>query len=213
VLLIGNSTVYATVNSTTYSGTSSNATNLNSQAASYYLDAGNMNAGTLGNARLSSAVVNTSAAFTLLGNTTFSGNTIINGTNNVFGTMFTVGASPGAVGNSVSANTTVLLIGNSTVYATINSTAISGLTVPTGSIPSSYVNTYNTNFTLTGTLTFSNTAASGNAISGAITTTGGIGVGNNLYVAGRVGWSNSTNISTVYQYYNQTTDSLDTVFG
>jgi hypothetical protein len=60
---------------------------------------------------------------------------------------------------------------------------------------------------------FTNTTASGNATSGAITTAGGIGVANNLYVGGRVGWSNSTNVSVVYQYYNSTTNSLDTVFG
>ena len=37
VLFLGNSTVSSTINSTTFSGTSSNATNLNSQPGSYYL--------------------------------------------------------------------------------------------------------------------------------------------------------------------------------
>ncbi len=68
-------------------------------------------------------------------------------------------------------------------------------------------------YTWTNTHIFSNTTASGNATSGAVKITGGLGVANNIYVAGRVGWSNSTNISVVYQYYNATDNSLDTVFG
>lgn len=60
---------------------------------------------------------------------------------------------------------------------------------------------------------FTNSTASGNATSGAITTTGGIGVANNVYVGGRIGWSNSINISVAYTYYNANTNSLDTVFG
>ena len=60
---------------------------------------------------------------------------------------------------------------------------------------------------------FTNTAVSGNATSGAITTAGGLGVANNLYVGGRVGFSNSTNISVAYTYYNANVGALDTVFG
>ena len=63
------------------------------------------------------------------------------------------------------------------------------------------------------TVQFTNTTPSTNATSGAVTITGGLGVSNNIYTAGRVGFSNSTNISVAYTYYNATTDSLDTVFG
>jgi hypothetical protein len=66
---------------------------------------------------------------------------------------------------------------------------------------------------ITGTLSVTNAIASGNATSGAVQVTGGIGVANNVYVGGRIGFSNSTNISVVYQFYNSTTGSLDTVFG
>ena len=59
---------------------------------------------------------------------------------------------------------------------------------------------------------FTNTTASVNATSGAITTTGGIGVANNLYVGGRVGFANTAG-SVGYFQYNSTTGSIDMVFG
>jgi hypothetical protein len=68
-------------------------------------------------------------------------------------------------------------------------------------------------YTWTNTHSFTNTRPSGNAATGTITVSGGVGVSNNIYVGGRVGFSNSTNISVVYEYYNATTNSLDTVFG
>ena len=55
-----------------------NATNLNGQAASFYTNASNITTGTLPDARLSSAVINTTAAFTRTGVTTFSANVILN---------------------------------------------------------------------------------------------------------------------------------------
>jgi hypothetical protein len=54
---------------------------------------------------------------------------------------------------------------------------------------------------------------SGNNSSGALQVTGGVGVGDSVYVKNRVGFTNSTNISVVYQVYNVSSDSLDTVFG
>jgi hypothetical protein len=43
---------------------------------------------------------------------------------------------------------------------------------------------------------------------------GGIGVGGNLYVGQRVGYVwGANNVSSVYQVFNNTTNSLDTVFG
>ncbi len=49
---IGNSTVSVTINSTAFSGTSANATNLNSQPGSYYTNATNLGTGTVAAARL-----------------------------------------------------------------------------------------------------------------------------------------------------------------
>jgi hypothetical protein len=59
-------------------GTANNANNLNGQPPSYYTNASNMNAGTLPNERLSSAVVNTSANFSINGVHTHFANLIVN---------------------------------------------------------------------------------------------------------------------------------------
>lgn len=60
---------------------------------------------------------------------------------------------------------------------------------------------------------FSNTTASGNNSTGAITVVGGLGVNGNIYTASRVGFANTSNVSVVYTYYNQSVGGLDTVFG
>jgi Chaperone of endosialidase len=71
---IGNSSVNSTVNATSFTGTAANSTLLNNQFGSYYTNATNITTGTLPYAQLGSAVVNTSAAFTLSGNTTHNAN-------------------------------------------------------------------------------------------------------------------------------------------
>ena len=43
--------------------------------------------------------------------------------------------------------------------------------------------------------------------------TGAALIKGNIYTQGRVGMNDASNVSKVYQYYNSTTDSLDTVFG
>jgi hypothetical protein len=43
--------------------------------------------------------------------------------------------------------------------------------------------------------------------------TGGVGVSGSVYVGNKIGFSNTSNVSIVYQYYNTSTNSLDTVFG
>jgi hypothetical protein len=69
------------------------------------------------------------------------------------------------------------------------------------------------NIIVNGYFTSTNTAASGNSSSGAMIIAGGLGVNGNIYTAGRVGFSNSTNISVVYMYYNSAVGAIDTVFG
>ena len=76
-----------------------------------------------------------------------------------------------------------------------------------------YWSTASAGVNLASSYAFTNGTASGNATSGAITTTGGIGVANNIYVGGRVGWSNASNISVGYFQYNPTTNSIDLLFG
>jgi hypothetical protein len=65
----------------------------------------------------------------------------------------------------------------------------------------------------TSTVIIPGTQTSISTTTGALQVAGGIGVGNNVYVAGRVGYVNAANVSFVYQYYNTATNSLDTVFG
>jgi len=65
-----------------------------------------------------------------------------------------------------------------------------------------------------GNIVVNNTAIASSNVTGAIRTTGGIGVGGNLYVGQRVGYVwGANNVSSVYQVFNNTTNSLDTVFG
>jgi hypothetical protein len=63
------------------------------------------------------------------------------------------------------------------------------------------------------TTTVSSTAQSVSTTTGALVVAGGVGVGNNVYVGGRVGYVNTANVSVIYQYYNASANSLDTVFG
>ena len=65
-----------------------------------------------------------------------------------------------------------------------------------------------------GNIIVNNTAISSSNVTGAIVTTGGIGVGGNLYVGQRMGYVwGANNVSSVYQIFNNSTNSLDTVFG
>jgi hypothetical protein len=68
---------------------------------------------------------------------------------------------------------------------------------------------------MTGGLVIANTTASTSNATGALTVTGGVGVTGNVYVGSNsvVGFANATSVSVVYQFYNATTNSLDTVFG
>ena len=110
-------------------GTSSNATNLNSQPGSYYTNATNITTGTLPYTQLGPNVVNTTSNFTVAGNLNFTG------TNNYFSSIVYVGANVYAnttaiqIGNTTSSivsNATTISVGNSTVNTTINATSFSG---------------------------------------------------------------------------------------
>ena len=61
----------------------------------------------------------------------------------------------------------------------------------------------------------SNTTASTSNGTGALIVTGGVGVTGNVYIGSNsvVGFANATSVSVVYQFYNASTNSLDTVFG
>jgi hypothetical protein len=67
--------------------------------------------------------------------------------------------------------------------------------------------------TFNNTLTLAGTLASISTTTGALQVRGGIGVGGSVYAGNRIGFVNTSNVSTVYQFYNAATNSLDTVFG
>jgi hypothetical protein len=67
--------------------------------------------------------------------------------------------------------------------------------------------------TVTGATTFTNATESGNNATGAVKITGGLGVGGNIYTDAKIGFANTSSVGVVYTYYNNTTKSLDTVFG
>ena len=67
--------------------------------------------------------------------------------------------------------------------------------------------------TFSGSITLSDSTTSTTKTTGALKVTGGVGVGDSVYVGNRVGFVNASNVSVVYQYYNSSTNSLDTVFG
>ena len=128
---------------------------------------------------------------------------------------------------TLNAAASVLTLGNTTTAVAISANGSNGTSgqvlasngtsvywsTPSGSFSNGTAYTWSAVQTFSASINVTNATASGNATSGAITVTGGIGVSNNIYTAGRVGFSNATNQSVVYQYYNVGTNSLDTVFG
>lgn len=77
---------------------------------------------------------------------------------------------------------------------------------------------FNNNFTFNGTIlrvteiAVTNTTSATNTTTGVLQVEGGVGVGDSVYVRRRVGFVNASNASAVYQIYNPSTNSLDTVF-
>ena len=108
-------------------------------------------------------------------------------------------------GNSF--GTTAIYSGNATVNAlTINNSATVGTTLGvTGNLVAG-------NITTAGSIQITAATAATSNVTGAVVVTGGVGVGGNLYVGNRVGWVASNSVSVVYQIYNNSTNSLDTIF-
>ena len=216
---VGNSTVYAnitagqisvsgaTINATNYSGTANNANNLGGQPNTYFTNATNMSTGTLPDARLSSAVVNTSGNYTIAGNLNFTGS------NNYFSALY--------AGANVAVNATTLFVGNATINTSITTgqISLSGVTIDStsyggsannasylGTVPAaSYVNTSG-NYTLAGNLNFTGTNNYFSALyTGANVTinTSTVFVGNatvnTSITGGQISISGITVNSTIYQ--------------
>ena len=182
LLFNANTTANGSINATSYTGTSNNATNLNGQAASFYTNATNITTGTLPWAQAPSGTVNTSGAFTITGVHTHNANVNIAGNTT---SVLNIGST---VASNVSANaTTILFNANTTANASINATSYTGTasnatnlnsqpasfytnatnittgTLPWAQAPSGTVNTSGT-FTITGVHTHNaNVALSGNS--------------------------------------------------
>jgi hypothetical protein len=136
-----------------------------------------------------------------------------------------------SIGNGIvntTLSTSLISLGNSSINSTSfssNNIALNGQIVLNGTPGiSTYVLTSNGSsnaywalptpaINAAATVAFTNTTISTAANTGVITTVGGMGVGDSLYVGNKVGYSNTSNVSVVYTYYNLGTNSLDTVFG
>jgi len=93
---------------------------------------------------------------------------------------------------------------------------VQGNLIVLGNLTSINIETINTTeyISSTGNLVIINSAPSTSTTTGVIVTQGGVGVGGNLYVGQRVGYVwGVNNVSSVYQVFNNSTNSLDTVFG
>ena len=107
----------------------------------------------------------------------------------------------------VTISTNLTVSGNTTLGAASKTITTTGLLAHTGRA------TISTNLAVTGNTVISAATTSGNNATGALLVTGGIGVGDSLYVKSRIGIANTSSVSVVYMTYNNTTKSLDTTFG
>jgi hypothetical protein len=65
-----------------------------------------------------------------------------------------------------------------------------------------------------GNIVITSNSASTSTTTGALQViNGGVGIGGSVYVGNRVGFVNASNVSAVYQVYNSSANSLDTIFG
>jgi hypothetical protein len=149
---IGNASSNSTINSTAFSGSANNTSYLNGQLASYYTNATNITTGTLPYAQIPANVINTTAAFTRTGITTFSANIVLGSSglsaNGSFGTAGHVLHSNGtatywAVDDNTGGTVTSVATGNGLTGGTITSTGTVSVLANTGIVANTtglYVN-------------------------------------------------------------------------
>lgn len=249
---IGNSTVSATINSTAFSGVSNNSLYLGGTLASGYQTtaglAGNVAVltsnnslylgGTLASGYQTTAGLAGNVATLTANNTSFVGTLAAASVANTSAPVFSTTIEVGVVGNNVTANTTTISIGNSTVSSTINSTAFTGTANNTSFLGGAAAASYQLNSTLNaniasylptyagvvnatsfnvGTATIVNSSALSigtvGATSGVLITNNSITIGNSTVNT----TSNSTHFftgnSTVYGFTNSTSESLVGITG
>jgi len=217
ILSLGNSSVNATMNSTTFSGvslTANNATNLGGTAAAGYQTTAGLssnvatltanNATNLGGVAAAS-YINTSGSYVITGFHTYGNltmNVVVTNTSVAVGTINST-----AVGILVANN--LLTIGNSSVNVTANSTTFSGISLTAnnatnlgGVTSGSYINTSGS-YVITGFHTYGNSTmnviVSNISVSvGTINSTAvGILVANNLLTIGNSSVNSTMNSSTL----------------
>jgi len=173
-------------------------------------------------------VANASATYLTKNNPVITGSLTANGTTGTSGYYLRTSgtgvywspAASGGGGSSTNSYSGILVGANVVVAGTTTDrlTLVAGSGITLAANPATDTITFSSTGgfsggTVTGATTFTNSTASGNNATGAVKVTGGVGITGNMYTAGRVGFANTTSVSVAYTYYNNTTKSLDTVFG
>ena len=118
--------------------------------------------------------------------------------------------------NSATTNITIIQGVNTTQNTNISSAnnyAASAFNQANAAFTAANNRVLKTGDTITGSLNVNSNISSTKPNTGSLLVIGGVGVSDSIYVGNRVGFSNTSNVSMVYQYYNAATNSLDTVFG
>jgi len=126
-------------------------------------------------------------------------------------------------GSSSNSFSTILVSGQSNVIANTPTSILtlvagSGITITTAQTSNTITFNSTGGFsggTITNQLTIANSTSSISNGTGALIVQGGVGVTGNIYIGANsvMGFANSASNSVVYQVYNATTNSLDTIFG
>ena len=212
-ITVGNSTVNSTINSTSFSGTSSNATNLNSQPGSYYTNATNITTGILPYAQLGTNVVNTTSNFTITGIHTHSANIVV-GNSTINATMFANSTNVYFTGISSFSNLASYVVANNGITSNASGVFVTqgtGVVVnATGvHVNATYINTISSNAAvfLTGNAITTNSTAL------IIANTAGVYANGSLGTSGQILTSNgstvywTTGVSQTSKIYSKTTAS------
>ena len=137
-------------------------------------------------------------------------------------TLALTATGPGAV---TTGGSTAIPVITTDAYGRVSAISTAAVIAPAGTLSGSTLNSGVTASSLTsvGTLTAltvsgttqvtSSTASTSN-VTGALQVTGGVGVGGNIYVGNRHGYVwGANNVSSAYTVFNNTVNSIDTVFG
>ena len=132
-IAVGNSTVNVFANSTVFTGTSNNSTYLNSQLASYYTNATNLNTGTVASARISGSYTGITGVGTITAGT-WQGSSIsttytdakvssVSGSGGLTGTVTSSGSISVLANNGITANSSGTFVTQGT-GAVVNATGV-----------------------------------------------------------------------------------------